>query len=125
MKIPFKKSALVSALVLAGASNSSLVMAQDAPKSKVTSLMLEEVVVTAQKRAEDSQDVPISISALSETDLERRGVLNAGDLISTLPNMTGFEAPGSRGNLSINLRGVSSGSPSNLSVSPANAAGRP
>ena len=121
MKIPFNKSALVSALVLAGASSSSLVMAQDAPKSKVTSLMLEEVVVTAQKRAEDSQDVPISISALSETDLERRGVLNAGDLISTLPNMTGFEAPGSRGNLSINLRGVSSGSPSNLSVSPANA----
>ena len=72
--------------------------------------MLEEVVVTAQKRAEDSQDVPISISALSETDLERRGVVNAGDLISTLPNMTGYEAPGSRSNLSINMRGVGSGS---------------
>ena len=117
MLIPYKKSVLVSALVLAGAANSPLVLAQ----SKVTSLALEEVVVTAQKRAEDSQDVPISISALSETDLERRGVLNAGDLISTLPNMTGFEAPGSRGNLSVNVRGVSSGSPSNLSVSPANA----
>ena len=117
MMIPSKKSVLVSALVLAGAANSPLVLAQ----SKVTSLALEEVVVTAQKRAEDSQDVPISISALSETDLERRGVLNAGDLISTLPNMTGYEAPGSRGNLSINLRGVSSGSPSNLSTSPANA----
>ena len=48
-------------------------------------------------------------------------MVNAGDLISTLPNMTGFEAPGSRGNLSVNVRGVSSGSPSNLSVSPANA----
>ena len=117
MMIPYKKSLLVSALVLAGAANAPLVLAQ----SKVTSLALEEVVVTAQKRAEDSQDVPISISALSETDLERRGVLNAGDLLSTLPNMTGFEAPGSRGNISINVRGVSSGSPSNLSVSPANA----
>jgi iron complex outermembrane receptor protein len=117
MMIPYKKSALVSALVLAGALHSPQLLAQ----SKVTSLVLEEVVVTAQKRAEDSQDVPISISALSETDLERRGVLNAGDLISTLPNMTGFEAPGARGNLSINMRGVSSGSPSNLSVSPANA----
>ncbi len=117
MMIPHKKSVLVSALLLAGAANSPQLLAQ----SKVTSLMLEEVVVTAQKRAEDSQDVPISISALSETDLERRGVVNAGDLISTLPNMTGFEAPGSRGNLSVNVRGVSSGSPSNLSVSPANA----
>ena len=117
MMIPYKKSVLVSALLLVGAANSPQLLAQ----SKVTSLALEEVVVTAQKRAEDSQDVPISISALSETDLERRGVLNAGDLISTLPNMTGFEAPGARGNLSVNMRGVSSGSPSNLSVSPANA----
>ncbi|MEE4146888.1 MAG: TonB-dependent receptor [Halieaceae bacterium] len=119
MKIPFNKSVLVSAVVMASAINSPLLLAQD--KSKVTTLMLEEVVVTAQKRAEDTQDVPISISALTETDLERRGVFNAGDLISTLPNMTGFEAPGARGNLSVNMRGVSSGSPSNLSVSPANA----
>ncbi|MCB1647853.1 MAG: TonB-dependent receptor plug domain-containing protein, partial [Pseudomonadales bacterium] len=63
--------------------------------------------------------MPISISALSETDLERRGVLNAGDLISTLPNMTGFESPGSRANLSINLRGVGGGASSNLSTDPA------
>jgi len=121
MKIPFNKSALVSALVLAGASSSPLVLAQDEPKSKVTSLMLEEVVVTAQKREEDSQDVPIAITALSETDLERRGVLNAGDLITTMPNMSGFESPGSRGNLGINMRGIGAGSPSNLSVDPATA----
>jgi iron complex outermembrane recepter protein len=115
MMIPYKKSVLVSALVLAGVANSPLVLAQ----SKVTSLALEEVVVTAQKRAEDSQDVPISITALSETDLERRGVLNAGDLISTMPNMTGYEAPGSRANLSVNMRGVGGGSASNLSNDPA------
>jgi iron complex outermembrane receptor protein len=113
--VPFKKSTLLSALVLAGAAHAPLVLAQ----SKVTSLALEEVVVTAQKRAEDSQDVPISITALSETDLERRGVANAGDLISTLPNMSGFESPGSRGNLGINMRGIGAGSPSNLSVDPA------
>ena len=109
MKIPCNKSALVTAVVLASAAGSQLTLAQDEPKSRVTSLMLEEVVVTAQKRAEESQDVPISISALSEVDLERRGVLNAGDLINTLPNMVGFESPGSRSNLSINLRGVGGG----------------
>ena len=119
MKIPCNKSALVSAVVLASAAGSQLTLAQDEPKSRVTSLMLEEVVVTAQKRAEESQDVPISISALSEVDLERRGVLNAGDLINTLPNMVGFESPGSRSNLSINLRGVGGGASSNLSTDPA------
>lgn len=115
MLTKYNKSTLLSAVILAGAASTPQVLAQ----SKVTALALEEVVVTAQKRAEDSQDVPISISALSETDLERRGVLNAGDLISTLPNMTGFESPGSRANLSINLRGVGGGASSNLSTDPA------
>ncbi len=119
MMIPFKRTALLSALVLAGAANSPLSLAQ--PESRVTTLALEEVVVTAQKREEDTQDVPISITALSETDLERRGVLNAGDLIGTLPNMSGFESPGARGNLGISMRGIGAGSPSNLSVDPATA----
>lgn len=121
MKIPFNKSALVSAVMLASAAGSQLALAQDEPKSRVTSLMLEEVVVTAQKRAEDTQDIPISISALSETDLERRGVVNAGDLMSTMPNMVGFQSPGSRSNLSIRMRGIGGGASSNLSTDPATA----
>ncbi|MCK7513415.1 MAG: TonB-dependent receptor plug domain-containing protein, partial [Desulfobacterales bacterium] len=57
--------------------------------------------------------MPISIAALSETDLERRGEANAGDLISTLPNLTGFAGhPGARGSLGINMRGIGAGSPS-------------
>ena len=117
MMAPFKKSVLTSAIVLAGTAGSQLAVAQ----SGTTSLMLEEVVVTAQKREETVQDVPISITALSETDLERRGVQNVGDLINAVPNMGGYEAPGSRGNVSFSLRGIGSGSPSNLSVDPANA----
>ncbi|MBP8925149.1 MAG: TonB-dependent receptor [Pseudomonadales bacterium] len=85
-------------------------------QSGVTALGIEEVVVTAQKREEDMQSVPISISTLSENDIERRGVQNAADLVGTIPNMGGFQPPGARGNLSISLRGVSSGSPSNLSI---------
>ena len=84
-------------------------------QSGVAALGIEEVVVTAQKRAEDVQSVPISISTLSENDIERRGVQNASDLIGSIPNMSGFQAPGSKGTLAISLRGVSSGSPSNLS----------
>ena len=75
------------------------------PKSKVTSLMLEEVVVTAQKRARTPRTYPFPSRPMSEQTLNAAVLLNAGDLISTLPNMTGFEAPGSRGNLSINCAG--------------------
>jgi len=121
--IPYRRSALALALAVAGTAGASTAWAQVEPREKanVSNLMLEEVVVTAQKREESVQDVPIAISALSETDLERRGVTNLGDLINAMPNMGGFEAPGGKGNVSFSLRGISSGSPSNLSVDPANA----
>jgi iron complex outermembrane receptor protein len=51
------------------------------------SRMLEEVVVTAQKREERMTDVPISIAAFSEATLEMRGVTNAGDLEAITPSM--------------------------------------
>ena len=80
---------------------------------------IEEVVVTAQKRQESSQDVPISITALSADTLEQRGLTNSGDLIGAIPGVGGFESPGSRGTTGLTLRGVSGGSPANLSVDPA------
>ena len=117
MMAPFKKTFLASAVIAVGATGHQAAFAQ----ASTTSLMLEEVVVTAQKREESVQDVPISITALSETDLERRGVQNVGDLINGIPNVGGYEAPGARGNVSFSMRGIGSGSPSNLSVDPANA----
>src|SRR5690349_24702514 len=48
---------------------------------------LEEVVVTAERRSEKAQDVPIAITAISAADLESRGVRQAGDLTATVPNM--------------------------------------
>jgi outer membrane receptor protein involved in Fe transport len=82
----------------------------------ITKLGIEEMIVTAQKREENIQAIPISISSLSAVDIERRGVNNAQDLVGTIPNMGGFQPPGGKGNISISLRGVSSGSPSNLSI---------
>ena len=48
---------------------------------------LEEIVVTAQRRTERLQDVPIAITALSGADLEARGVRQAGDITAEVPNM--------------------------------------
>ncbi|HEV7311312.1 TonB-dependent receptor [Sphingopyxis sp.] len=47
-----------------------------------------EIVVTAQKRAESVQDVPISVSAFTQENLERSQVAGGPDLITQVPNMT-------------------------------------
>lgn len=46
-----------------------------------------DIVVTAQRRAERSQDVPIAISAFSADDLQTRGVTNALNLGQYVPNL--------------------------------------
>jgi len=48
---------------------------------------LEEIVVTAQKRAENLQDVPISVTALSSNALETTGFDNLSDLSRLTPSL--------------------------------------
>jgi iron complex outermembrane receptor protein len=50
---------------------------------------LEEVTVTAQRRAENVQDVPIAISAFSASELEKRNVNSPLELIQYVPNLNG------------------------------------
>ena len=80
---------------------------------------LEEIIVTAEKRMERSQEVPISITAFNEKTIEQRGISNAADLIGQIPGLGGFTASGSRASTTVSIRGVSGGSPSNLSTDPA------
>lgn len=56
--------------------------------SPVNALMLEEVVVTAQKRAQSIQDVPIAISAFGADDLERLNAKDMSDMQFSTPNLT-------------------------------------
>lgn len=49
--------------------------------------VLEEVIVTAQKRAESAQDIGISIAALGGDELEQLGIFSAADLSEYVPNM--------------------------------------
>jgi iron complex outermembrane receptor protein len=48
---------------------------------------LEEVTVTARKRTESLQDVPLSVSAISGVVLENAGVQNATDLYARVPGL--------------------------------------
>jgi iron complex outermembrane receptor protein len=67
--------------------------------------MLEEVVVTAQKREENSQDVPITMAALSGEKLEAFGIEQTSDLEKIVPGLTFTQQ---YGYTVIYLRGVGS-----------------
>ncbi|MDB5969890.1 MAG: outer rane receptor protein [Hydrocarboniphaga sp.] len=54
----------------------------------VESIGIEEVVVTAQKRAESIQSVPISISAFTSEQLATQGVSNSASLATKIPAMS-------------------------------------
>src|SRR5262245_22343172 len=48
---------------------------------------LEEVVVTAQKRAENLQDIPIAVTAFTAADIERQGFTNIAQMAEFTPNV--------------------------------------
>ena len=49
---------------------------------------LEEIIVTATKRVESTQDIPMSIQAFPGEKLDAMGIDNLGDLSATVPNFT-------------------------------------
>ena len=80
-----------------------------APVDNRPSNQLEEVLVTAQKRAENIQNVPIAITAYSETDLRNKGITDIHGLSRLTPNVnldSGAPFSGSNSVLSASIRGI-------------------
>ena len=69
-------------------------------------LMLEEVVVTARRREETIQDVPIPVTALSGEDLKDRGAQDLRDLTRVTPNMDFQRAASNKNTAQVFLRGI-------------------
>lgn len=66
---------------------------------------IEEVIVTAQKREERLQDVPIAISAISKAQIEQRGIEDVLDLKALAPNLIVSKYPNSNVVSQIAIRG--------------------
>jgi iron complex outermembrane receptor protein len=58
-----------------------------APSNPPQTVALEEIVVTAQKREERVQDVPISIAALTATAVQSLGITDTTDLSQAIPGL--------------------------------------
>ena len=75
-------------------------------QSTTSGTQLEEITVTSQRTQESLQDVPISVTALGEDDLDRRQITNTLDLISQVPNLVGSNNVGLGSATTFFLRGV-------------------
>lgn len=83
------------------------ILESDPKKKNHETRELETITVTAQKREENLQDVPLSITALSRFQIEDAGIQNTQDIIRYIPNLY-MGSPGSHnGNSWFNMRGIS------------------
>ena len=73
---------------------SAVALAGLLPSPFAVSQVLEEVVVTAQKREESLQDVGISVSAFSGDQLRALGVTSTVDVTQQVPALPTFDVAG-------------------------------
>src|SRR6056300_698634 len=66
---------------------------------------LEEVVVTAAKRTQSTQDLGISVAAISGEEIQRQGLVDSGELLQGVTNLDFRRSAGSS-NANIFVRGV-------------------
>ena len=83
-------------------------------QERAAALDLEEVVVTAQKREESLQDIPISVAAFAREELEALGVYEVGQIAEYTANLQINRQPSSMDNFGFGIRGVSTGETSLL-----------
>lgn len=80
--------------------------AQGGEASGADNRTLEEIIVTAQRRAESITDVPMTISAIGNAELRERGIADLLDLSFAVPELTVFDT--TPGNPFYALRGIGS-----------------
>src|SRR5450755_2537092 len=77
------------------------------PRPALAQEALQEITVTAERRVEDVQTVPMSITVLDSTELEQRDVQSFIDYATTVPNLGfGYTGVGFSNARTISIRGV-------------------
>lgn len=98
-----KKNLLSTALAVVTGSLATTVV----PLATAQEFKLEEIVVTARKREEDMQDVGLSVSAMSQTEISRTFARDIKDLAFISPNLIIDDtSQGPGGNAAIYIRGI-------------------
>jgi iron complex outermembrane recepter protein len=99
-------SPLAVAVAVAAGGLATDARAQEPQRRSGSAALLEEVVVTARKRDEGSQDVPLSITAFGADQIEALKVRDLTNLGVGLPNVTLDDVGTTRGTANFSIRGL-------------------
>lgn len=111
----YRRTPLAHAISLALAGSALAVATPVAAQDSGRSNALEEIVVTAQKRTQNLQDVPVSVQVLGATQLEQLNVNGFDDYVEFLPTVS-YTSNGPGYGI-LYMRGISSGGDGNHSGS--------
>ena len=100
------RSPLTLALAAAVASTTLSTTASAQDPARGSAALLEEVVVTARKREEGAQDVPLSISAFNSDQIEALKVRDLTNLRVGMPNVSLEDIGTTRGTANFSIRGL-------------------
>ena len=99
------RSLMMICMVLATAAAQAAQQARP-PRVQPEATGLEEIVVTAQRREERLQDVPVAVTAISAEQLRSRGITNVSDLSALAPNVNVLPAAANNTGAHISIRGA-------------------
>lgn len=88
--------------------------AQDAgaaPATGSSATTLDAVTVTARKREETLQDVPVAVTAFTAETIDKLNIEDIGDLDAQVPNLTIYAARGSTSTVTAYIRGIGQADP--------------
>lgn len=104
---PAKISPLAIAVAMAGtALVSTGIQAQESNPRGASAALLEEVIVTARKREEGAQDVPLSVTAYNSDQLNALKVRSLSNLAVGMPNVSLEDVGTTRGTANFSIRGL-------------------
>jgi len=104
--VAYIRKSMLCAAISASVGYVELVQAEEEDTGDFAAL--EEIIVTAQKRDEGVQEVPISMTALTQEDIQTSRVTNVTDLSGLAPNLAARPAPGGTAIASFSMRGITS-----------------
>ena len=103
--INFRKSKL-STMICAALAGAGAIAINPIILAQSANVALEEILVTAQRREQNLQDVPIAVTAYRALELEEKGILTLVDIEKSSPNTQMRESRGTNSTLTAFIRGI-------------------
>ncbi|MBV7259047.1 TonB-dependent receptor [Erythrobacter crassostreae] len=101
-----RKFAAYAAGLMACSSFTAPVFAQDGDQLEAPEQDDSVIIVTATRRAQDVQDIPIAVTAVTPEQLDKQGVVNVQNITQVSPSFSTSNAQVASGSVVLRIRGV-------------------